>query len=151
MIDWIQEHAWAAWLGSAVILAVVEMLSLDLVLLMFAIGAVAAAIVAAFGGPAWLAIAVFAVVTVLLLLVVRPSMVAKLHAGPTLETGHTNLIGRTAVVLEPVTSMSGRIQLGGELWSARAQDSADVFEPGANVVVTQIDGATAVVTTPKEV
>ncbi|MFI5428682.1 hypothetical protein [Aeromicrobium sp. UC242_57] len=78
MIDWIQEHAWASWLGAAVILAAVELLSLDLVLLMFAIGALAAALTAALGGPAWLAIAVFAVVSLLLLLVVRPSMVAKL-------------------------------------------------------------------------
>lgn len=148
MIDWIQENAWAAWLGSAVVLAVVEMLSLDLVLLMFAIGALAAAVVAALGGPAWLAIAVFAVVTVLLLLVVRPSMVAKLHAGPTLQTGHTNLVGRTAVVLEPVTATTGRVQLGGELWSARSQNSAEVFDPGVDVVVTKIDGATAVVTSP---
>ena len=146
MIDWIQEHAWASWLGAAVILAAVELLSLDLVLLMFAIGALAAAFIAAVGGPPLLAIAVFAVVSLLLLLVVRPSVVAKLHAGPTLETGHSNLIGRTAIVLEPVTKSNGRVQLAGELWSARTAEPDDVFVPGIEVIVIQIDGATAVLT-----
>lgn len=146
MIDWIQEHAWASWLGAALILAGVELLSLDLVLLMFAIGALAAAFIAAVGGPPLLAIAVFAVVSLLLLLVVRPSMVAKLHAGPTLETGHSNLVGRAATVLEPVTATDGRIQLSGELWSARSAQPDDVYDTGIEVIVTKIDGATAVVT-----
>lgn len=148
MIDWIQEHAWASWLGAAVILAGIELLSLDLVLLMFAIGALAAALIAAFGGPPLLAIGVFAVVSLLLLLVVRPSMVAKLHAGPTLATGHSNLVGRTAIVLEPVNGTDGRVRLAGELWSARSAAPEDVYDIDTEVVVTQIDGATAVVTLP---
>ena len=46
MIDWIRDHAAATWIGIAVVLAIVEMLSLDLVLLMFALGALAAAVAA---------------------------------------------------------------------------------------------------------
>lgn len=145
MIDWIQDHAWASWLGLAVVLAVVEMLSLDLVLLMFAVGALAAAAAAGLGAPIWLTLPVFAVVSLALLFLVRPSVVAKLHAGPTLQTGHVNLVGATAVVVEPVDERNGRVQLRGELWSARATGDA-VFDTGAEVVVTQIEGATAVVT-----
>lgn len=146
MIDWIRDHAWATWLGIAVVLAVVEMLSLDLVLLMFAVGALAAGAAAAVGAPIWITLPVFAVVSLLLLLLVRPPVVAKLHAGPTLQTGHDNLVGTTAVVLEPVDARGGRIQLRGELWSARSSHD-DVFDTGAEVRVVRIEGATAVVTT----
>jgi membrane protein implicated in regulation of membrane protease activity len=145
MIDWIQDHAAASFLGLAVVLALVELVSLDLVLLMFAVGAVAAAIVVATGGPIWLGIAVLAIVSLLLLFVVRPSIVAKLHGGPTLTTGHATLVGRDAVVVEPVDRRGGRIQLAGELWSARAADDS-TYDTGAEVLVTRIDGATAVVT-----
>ena len=66
MTDWIRDHAWAAWLGVAVVLAVVEMLSLDLVLLMFAIGALAAAAAAGLGAPVFVTVPLFAIVSLLL-------------------------------------------------------------------------------------
>jgi len=147
MMGWMQEHAWATWVGIAVLLAVVEMMSLDLVLLMFALGALAAAVAAGLGAPFWAAILVFALVALALLSLVRPPMVARLHAGPTLTSGHDALIGRSAVVSEPVDSRGGRIQLAGEVWSARAASDTAVFDTGAEVLVTRIDGATAVVTT----
>ena len=84
MIDWLADHAWVTWVGIAVVLAVVELMSLDLVLLMFALGALGAAVVAGLGGPVWLALLVFAVVSTALLFLVRPPLVERLHAGPTL-------------------------------------------------------------------
>ena len=146
MIDWIQDHPAATWLGVAVVLAAVEVFSLDLVLLMFALGAVAAAIATGFGAPLWLAILVFTIAAVALLYFVRPPIVQRLHAGPTLTTGHAALVGRSAVVLEPVDKRNGRVQLAGEVWSARVADESQTFDTGTEVVVTRIDGATAVVT-----
>ncbi|AXT86791.1 hypothetical protein C6I20_06595 [Aeromicrobium sp. A1-2] len=141
-----QDHAWATWLGIAVVLALVELLSLDLVLLMFALGALAAAVVTGLGGPLWLAIVVFILVTVALVLLVRPPLVARLHDGPTLMTGHQALVGHTAIVVEPVDHRQGRVQLSGELWSARTQLDAESFDTGTEVLVTRIDGATVIVT-----
>ena len=145
MIDWLTDHGWAAWIGIAVVLAVVEMMSLDLVLLMFAIGALGAAVVSGLGGPLWLALLVFAALSLALVFTVRPPLVERLHAGPTLHTGHQNLVGHAALVVEPVDARQGRVQLGGELWSARAEGDG-VFETGTEVHVIRIDGATAVVT-----
>lgn len=147
MIEWLSEHAWVAWIGIAVVLAVVELMSLDLVLLMFALGALAAAVAAGFGAPVWVAMAVFVLVSMPLLFLVRPPMVARLHAGPTLTSGHDVLVGRLAVVAEPVDARNGRVRLAGELWSARAESHDAVFDTGTEVVVTRIDGATAIVTT----
>ena len=146
MIDWIQDHPSATWLGIAVVLAVVEVFSLDLVLLMFALGAVAAAVATGFGAPLWLAILLFTIVSVAFVYFVRPPIVERLHAGPTLTSGHAALVGRTGVVLEPVDSRNGRIQLAGEVWSAKAATEHQTFDTGTEVLVTRIDGATAVVT-----
>ncbi len=145
MIDWLSEHAWVTWLGIAVVLAVVELMSLDLVLLMFALGALGAAAAAGFGAPLWLALVVFVVVSLALLFLVRPPMVQRLHAGPTLTVGHQNLVGREAIVVEPVGSEMGRVKLASELWSART-DGDETLDTGAHVRVTRIDGATAIVT-----
>jgi len=145
MIDWLADHAWVTWVGVAVVLAVVELMSLDLVLLMFALGALGGAVVSGFGGPVWLALLVFVVVSTALLLLVRPPLVERLHAGPTLQTGHQNLVGRDALVIEPVDSRSGRVKLASEVWSART-DGSETFDTGVEVSVIRIDGATAVVT-----
>ncbi len=145
MIDWLTEHAWVTWVGIAVVLAIVELMSLDLVLLMFAIGALGAAIASGLGAPVWVALLVFAAVSTALLFLVRPPLVERLHAGPTLQTGHQNLVGRDAIVIEPVDSRSGRVKLASEIWSART-DGAESFDTGAEVNVIRIDGATAVVT-----
>jgi membrane protein implicated in regulation of membrane protease activity len=147
MIDWMQDHPAATWLCLAVVLAVVEILSLDLVLLMFAMGAIGASIAAGFGAPLWFAILVFVIVSVAFLAFVRPPIVHRLHAGPTLTTGPAALVGRSALVLEPVDKRNGRIQLAGEVWSARSADEHQTFDTGTEVLVTRIDGATAVVTT----
>ncbi len=152
MIEWMTENAWVTWVGVAVLLAVAELLSLDLVLLMFALGALAAAVASAVGAPFWAALLVFGAVTVSLLYFARPPIVARLHAGPTLTTGHDALVGRTGVVLEPVGPLGGRITLASEVWSARTDEELEPGEelaPGLEVVVTRIDGATAVIT-PKE-
>ncbi len=144
MIEWMADNTWVVWIGIAVLLAIVEMLSLDLVFLMFALAALAGALVSGLGGPLWLAVLVFAAVGVGLLYFARPPMVARLHRGPTLTTGHHALVGRTALVAEPVDSYRGRIELAGEIWSARTEATSPL-DVGAEVVVTRIDGATAVV------
>ena len=144
--NWISDHQWAAWIGAAIILSIVEMLSLDLVLLMFAISALVAAIVAALGAPVWLCVVVFAIASVGLLGFARPKFVSKLHDGPTLTSGHAGLVGRMAVVIETVTWQGGRVELASETWSARTATEAEQFDAGTDVFVTQIDGATAIVT-----
>lgn len=55
------------------------------------------------------------------------------------------LKGRQALVLETVDASGGRVKLAGEVWSARSYAPDQVFEPGSQVDVIDIDGATAVV------
>ncbi|SDS58486.1 Membrane protein implicated in regulation of membrane protease activity [Paraoerskovia marina] len=140
--------AWLWWLGGAAVLALLEIVSLDLVLIMFAGGALAAAGMAALGAPVWVQILAFLVTSGLLLFALRPWLLRSLRSRMTLtETNAAAQVGRMAVVLEDVTELHGRIKLAGEVWSARTEDEAPSLPVGTEVRVLRIDGATAVVGT----
>jgi membrane protein implicated in regulation of membrane protease activity len=134
------------WLIFAVVLAGAEALTGDMSLLMLSGGALAAA-----GGswlldlPFWADAGVFLVVSVLLLVLVRPMLRRRLTPARGLPTGIKALEGKTALVLGRVARDEGQVKLDGQVWSARPLNDNDVFEPGERVTVMQINGATAVV------
>lgn len=144
-MDWLSDHAWQTWLLVALVLAGTELATLDFTLLMLAIGAGAACLVAALGAGLWLQLLVGIAVAIGMLSFVRPSILHRLHAGPSIQTGPQALVGQSGLVLEKVTGQTGRVRLRGEVWSARAVDDGVTIEPGAKVGVAEIDGATAVV------
>lgn len=137
---------WAWWLGAALLLAVVEILSLDLVLIMFAGGALMAALLAALGLPLWVQIIGFAATSALFLFALRPWMLRALRKRvPLVETNAAAHVGRVAVVVSEVTERAGRIKLVGEVWTARTEND-EVIGVGEEVMVVRIMGATAIVT-----
>lgn len=144
-MDWFRDHMWETWTALAIMLGLAELLSLDLVLLMLAVGAGAGILTALLGLP--IAVQVLAAIgtSVAMLALVRPSMVKRMHGGPELVMGHDALVGKQGVVVSRVTGDGGQVRIGGELWSARAYDETTVIEEGARVDVFQIDGATALV------
>ncbi|MCB7137294.1 NfeD family protein [Cellulosimicrobium marinum] len=137
---------WLWWVGAAFLFALVEIVSLDLVLIMFAGGALAAAGVNAAGGPLWLQILTFAIVSVVLLVTLRPWLLRHLRDRvPLAETNVAAHVGRAALVVDRVTETGGRVKLVGEVWTARTEPDAPPIPAGADVRVLRIDGATAVV------
>jgi len=145
-VEWLGDHLWAAWLLLAVALGVAEMVSLDLILLMMAVGALVAAVVAVAGAPFVLQVLLGAGASAAMLLLVRPSLIARLHNGPDLVSGHNRLVGQQAVVTEELSVHSpGRIKLAGEIWSACPYDESLTIAAGAQVEVFAIRGATAYV------
>lgn len=145
MWEWLGDHEWAAWFGAAVALSVAEMLSMDFVLLMIALGLAGGGAADLLGAPLPLQILVAVVVAMGTLVFVRPSVVRRLHHGPEITTGHAALVGRSAVVTEQVTAHGGLVKLAGETWTARPFDDSMVIPEGATVDVFEIKGATAVV------
>ncbi|ROS74335.1 NfeD family protein [Cellulomonas sp. PhB143] len=138
--------AWLWWIGGAALLGLLEIVSLDLVLIMFAGGALAGALVAALGGPVWLQVLVALVVAALLLFTLRPWLLRHLRSRvPLTETNVAAQVGRPALVVERVTGHGGLVKLSGEVWSARTEDDAPELAVGEEVRVVRIAGATAVV------
>lgn len=141
-MDW----AWLWWIGIALLLFVVEMLTLDLLFVMLGASALVAAVAAAFGLNVPVQIVVFALVALVLLMAVRP--IALRHLRGRLGKEVTNIdahIGRPAVVVQEVSAGGGRVKLSGEVWSARSDDDVEVLPVGEEVRVVRIDGATAIV------
>ncbi len=136
---------WLWWIGGALALGILEMLSLDLVLAMFAGGAIAGAIAYWLGAPLAVQLVVAAATSVLLLATLRPWLLRRLKSRmPLVETNTAALVGQDAVVVSTVTIEGGRVKLNGEVWSARGTAALPI-PPGTEVRVSRIDGATAVV------
>ncbi|PBC77159.1 membrane protein implicated in regulation of membrane protease activity [Streptomyces sp. TLI_235] len=137
--------SWIWWLLAAVGLGIPLVVTAMPEFAMFAIGAGAAAITAALGAGVVPQFLVFVAVSVALLVFVRPIAYRQLQKGPAIKTGIEALQGATAVVQEKVDGEGGRIKLNGEIWSARALHPGSVYEPGQQVDVVEIQGATALV------
>ena len=145
-MEWFQDHMWEAWLGLAIVLGVAEMFSLDLILLMMAVGALAGMVTAALDANVAVQLLAAAAASIAMLALVRPSMVMRLEGGPTLRLGHDKLVGEQGIVTEQVSAHDhGRIKLGGEIWTAAPYDDSLTIAPGEMVEVLEIRGATAYV------
>jgi membrane protein implicated in regulation of membrane protease activity len=134
------------WLVFALGLAGAEVLTGDMFLLMLSGGALAAAGSSwLLGWPVWADGAVFLIASVLLLVLVRPTIRRRLTAGKGLPEPVRALEGKHALVLDRVAQHQGQVKLDGEIWTARPLNDDDVYEAGDQVTVIRIDGATAVV------
>ncbi|MFG3714686.1 NfeD family protein [Micromonospora sp. NPDC047730] len=136
------------WIVLGVVLAVAEIFTTTLFLIMFAAGAFAAAGAAALGAPVGVQAIVFAGVSALTVLGVRPTL--RKHRRSALESGEQPfgveaIEGSTALVLERIDAGQGMVKIDGELWQARSYDASQVFAPGERVQVIQVRGATALV------
>jgi membrane protein implicated in regulation of membrane protease activity len=136
---------WAWWLVIAAALAGGEILTLGFFLGPIALAALLATLVAVAGASVPLQIGTFVAGAIASLAIVRPIARRHMHTPPSIRTGTAALIGSRAVVLEQVDSDSGKVKIGGEVWTARAFDEDDVIEPGKRVEVMRIEGATALV------
>ena len=135
------------WVVLAAVLGVAEIFTLTAALGLLAGGALAAAGAAALGLGPFAQFAVFAAVSIGLLVGVRPLVKRQLRPryGPQHRFGVAALVGRQARVVQEVTGHAGRVRIGGEEWSARAYDETLVIPAGTTVDVIEIEGATALV------
>ncbi|KQO64829.1 NfeD family protein [Curtobacterium sp. Leaf261] len=153
------EWAWViVWIALVLLLIVVEIFTLDFIFLMLAVGAAGGLVAALVGAPWWAAVIIAAAVSLLLLSLVRPRLLKIL--GRNADPHRTNIEGligmRGQVAVAFTSSAPGQVRLAnGETWSARitADESfpdspVDHTPPlGTGVIVTAIDGSTAVVRT----
>jgi membrane protein implicated in regulation of membrane protease activity len=138
--------AWLLWLIAGGLFAAGELASLDLVLLMFAGGALGGMAVALLGLGLPLQVLAFVVVSVGLLVLIRPVAKRQLVDRTPLQLDGANVhVGKTVLVSQRVDAHHGRIRMGADEWSARTQHSSEAYEVGETVRILQVDGATVVV------
>lgn len=137
--------AWLIWVIVAAALSVVELLTLAVAAGLLAAAAVAAAVTAAAGVGAAGQAAAFAVTGGVAMAVLLPAVRRHRRAVHPTRSGTAALVGRSAVVIEPVDTQHGLVRISGEVWSARAYAPGQVIPAGTVVDVFEIDGATALV------
>lgn len=146
-MEWIGDNLWLAWLALALIFIAIEAATVDFVFVMLAGGALAGALAAGVGAGLAIQIIVAVIVAILLIAVIRPLVKRQFMSSEASGTiGSAALMGRLGRVLETVTTTDGRVKLAGETWSARVEPGAPACEPGEEVRVVRIDGATVIVT-----
>ncbi len=143
---------WAAmvWFILLVVFLLAESITVTLISTWFAAGALAAMIVSLLGGPLWLQGAVFFVVSIALLLALRP--VLQKHIKPKLvKTNVDSVIGAQGVVTARIDNIryAGQVKLGAMEWTARST-SGEVLEEGTLIRVDRVEGVKVFVT-PAEV
>ncbi len=139
--------AWIPWLLAACLLGIGEMHQGGFYLAPFAVGAALAALVSALGVSVGLSAVVFVLASVIVLATLRPVAHRHRRLPPAIRTGAAALIGRRALVLERIsnTESVGCVKIDGEVWTARSFDDGETFDPGEQVEVVEIRGATAMV------
>ena len=131
------------WFVVGGILAIIEAVTLGLVCIWFAGGAVGAAIAAMLGASPLVQIIVFLVVSAVLVAVTRP-IAKKRFNNKTEKTNVDALIGQAGVVEERITPESpGQVKADGKVW--RAVSESGEIEKGSVVVIKSIKGVTIMV------
>lgn len=140
------------WLLLFIILLVIEVLTLGLTTIWFAGGALAAFVVSLIlGNMLEVEVAVFIVVSVILLLFTRPWAMRYLNRR-TVRTNADSLIGTTVRVTQPVDNIleKGAVQAAGKEWTARSKEDGVTFEEGELAVVSEIRGVKLILEKKKE-
>lgn len=122
------------WLALFIVLIVIEILTMGLTTIWFAGGAMIALLLAFAGFGLPVQIAVFIIVSIILLLLTRPIAV-KYFNTERQKTNAESLIGQQALVLADVDTLhaSGLVKVNGQEWSAKTEES-DGFIPKDSIV-----------------
>lgn len=138
------------WLAALIILAVVEAATVTLVSLWFALGALAALITSFFVQNIWIQFAVFLVVSLVTLLVIRP-LTRRYVAPKQVATNADRAVGAEGVVTQAIDNRNaqGQVTVDGSVWTARS-DPEEPIPEGATVRVLRIEGVKLIVTPAEE-
>jgi len=147
--DVISSWAWVFWLVLILVFLIIEVNTLEFTFLMIALGSVGGLVAGLLGASWWMQFIIAAVLALVLVLFVRPPLLRTLRKGGDPARSNVDaLIGLGGVVVVDFRAGAGQVKLAnGDTWTARvaSDDLPSVLDEGVRVVVTAIDGATAVV------
>lgn len=145
MLDYILSNMSIVWVVLMVVFLVVEAATAGLTCIWFAIGSLAALIVALFDAQLWLQIVWFLVISFVTLYFTRP-LVKKYVNSRSQPTNADMVIGKEALVTEDIDNVeaTGAVSVGGKVWTARSADGGRI-KSGAVVSVLRIEGVKLIV------
>ena len=135
------------WLIAAIILVIVELLTAGFGSICFAIGAGFAALAAYFGAGFTWQIVIFAIISVLIFIFLRPIFLRFLDKNSKdVKTNAEAIVGRKGVVSERIDreQHTGRVAIDGDDWKA-VSDDGSVIEKGTEVEIVKLDSIVVIV------
>lgn len=134
------------WLLICVLLIGIELATMGLTTIWFAVGSFAAFIVANVGGNLFAQLLALIIVSLILLYFTRPVVVKYLN-NRTVKTNVESLIGKIAVVTEDINNVEnkGQASVSGQVWTARSTDDSVCFVQGEQVEIMEIRGVKLIV------
>lgn len=148
MTELFTSNLWLVWIIVSIVCLILELSSGDFFILCFAIGSAAAAILAGCGASLTWQIIIFAVVSALSLLLVRPTLIKKLHKPHRERLSNAEaMIGQEGRVSDTIEAGGyGRVAIDGDDWKAQSADGASI-KKGSRVRVVKMESIIAIVET----
>jgi len=129
------------WLVLLVIFVLIEALTVSLVTIWFAVGAVAAFIASMLGANILVQWLVGIGVSAVVLMLVRPMARKQLKRGVE-PTNVDSMVGKTCIVKEEIDNLkaTGQVVIGDLEWSAKSVDDKVVIPVDSKVVIEKVEG-----------
>ena len=139
------------WLLIFIVLLVIEIGTMGLTTIWFAGGALAAFIMGIIGFGTGVQIAVFSIVSIVLLVSTRP-IALKYFNKERQKTNAESLNGKQALVLEEVDTLhnKGVVEVNGQEWSAKTEEPSGVIAKNTVVTIEGIQGVKLIIKEKEE-
>lgn len=136
------------WIILFLVLLLIELATVNLVSIWFAVGAIAAFITSFFTDSVLLQLLVFVVVSVVSLFVTLPIVKKVKNKDKFVPTNLDRVLGKEAEVTKEIKpNHYGEIQVFGTTWMATGEET---FEVGEKVIVDKMDGVKLIVRKKEE-
>ena len=134
------------WLAAMIILIVIEIVTVGLTTIWFAIGALVAIFVSSLGGGWLLQVAVFLAVSFGMLVFTRPFAIKYINSSRT-KTNYEGIIGKVVRITRDVNNLSeaGSAIVNGQEWTVRTMDNDTTILAGSLAKVVDIKGVRLIV------
>lgn len=129
------------WLVVAIVLVIIEICTAGFGSICFAIGAAFSALAAGLGANVTWQIIIFAVISLLTFVFLRPVVIRFLEKkSKEVKTNAEAIIGRNGIVSERIDSAqhTGRVAIDGDDWKAVSEDGS-VIEKGVEVKIVKLE------------
>ena len=133
------------WVAMVIILSLIEVFTLGLTTIWFAIGALVLVFLSLWTNiPFQYQLLIFLVISAVLLVFTRPIAIKKMKLGRE-KTNVDSFAGKIALVVKPITEFEkGEVKVSGQIWSARAEGNAEIPE-GTKCKILRVEGVQLIV------
>ncbi len=133
---------WLVWLIIVLVLAFIELSTVNLVSVWFIASGIVSLVVSIFYDNFYVQFAIFVILGIILLLTTR-KLLEKLIKPKEVKTNLDRVVGMTAIVTEPIKKHEiGEVKVDGKKWSAESKENLKVDD---EVIVEAINGVKLVV------